>query len=185
MRKGNYLAIIALVVMTCGSAMPYSEVKAEPAVQRIEASYHFREVTKMMPAYAFPSEYAARIAELNATLQIPEVVLGRLIEWESGWNASCVRANPNGSTDFGLMQLNSCYLADYRWRYNDDRAFDPLDPDDNLAVGMRYLRHLYDVTGNWYDAVCAYNAGLSRVRAGEVPEKTVLYANWVLEEGGL
>jgi len=183
MKRSSYLIIAVALFMTCGSAKPYPTARAVAAVPRVDASYHFRDVTKMIPDYAFPREYSAKVAELNASLQIPEAVLGRLIEWESGWDSACVRANPNGTTDFGLMQLNSRYLADYRWRYNGDRAFDPLDPGDNLAVGMRYLRHLYDVTGNWYDAVCAYNAGLSRVRSGEVPEKTIMYANWVLEGG--
>jgi len=178
MNRGRCLIFVVALYMTCGSAKPYSIARAEDPVAKDDVSGP----TKSL-GYAFPREYAAIISEINASLQIPEAVLGRLIEWESGWDALCVRANPNGSIDYGLMQLNSRYLIDYKWRYNGDRGFDPLDPGDNLSVGMRHLRHLYDVTGNWFDAVCAYNAGLSRVRSGNVPEKTIMYANWVLEGG--
>jgi len=130
--------------------------------------------------YVFPKKYTSIILKINMDTNIPLVLLIRLIERESNWNERLVYLNQNGTSDYGLMQLNSRYLDEYARRYYDGCVLDPFDPAANLEVGMRYLRHLYETTGNWFGAVCAYNAGLSRVRAGTISRTTLEYAEWII-----
>jgi soluble lytic murein transglycosylase-like protein len=55
--------------------------------------------------------------------------------------------------DIGLMQVN--------WHYHQDKLHDPwqaLDPYFNLQVGATILRHEYDLTHDWYQAVGRYHS---------------------------
>lgn len=128
----------------------------------------------------YSGDFDLLVKEINKKIGIPEYIVFALIDAESAGDAMCVNKNPNGTFDYGLMQLNSKYIGEYSWRYNDSRPIDPFDPRDNLKVGMRYLKRLFEVTGSWYLAVCAYNAGLSRVRAGKIPILTKKYARAIV-----
>jgi Transglycosylase SLT domain len=55
--------------------------------------------------------------------------------------------------DIGLMQVN--------WHYHRDKLGNPwqaLDPYFNLHVGARILRHEYDMTHDWFQAVGRYHS---------------------------
>ena len=71
----------------------------------------------------------------------------RLVQQESGWNASA-RSNKGA---LGLAQLMP----------QTARALgvNPLDPVQNLEGGAKYLRRQYETFGNWRLALAAYNAG--------------------------
>lgn len=77
----------------------------------------------------------------------------------------------------GLMQLmpDTALKMDVR---------DPFNPEENIAGGVRYLRHLLDrFQGNLPLALAAYNAGAARVelyRALPPYEETRRYVNKVL-----
>jgi soluble lytic murein transglycosylase-like protein len=73
------------------------------------------------------------------------------------------------------MQLNGKYLDYYSWKFNDGKKIDVFKPSDNIRVGLRYLRWLYEQTGSWEGAFAAYNCGLSRLRSGQIPESTIYY----------
>ena len=78
---------------------------------------------------------------------VPEDLFLRLVQQESGWNASA-RSNKGA---LGLAQLMP----------QTARALgvNPLDPVQNLDGGAKYLRRQYDTFGNWRLALAAYNAG--------------------------
>ena len=71
----------------------------------------------------------------------------RLIQQESGWNASA-RSNKGA---IGLAQLMPA-TADYL-------GVDPFDVVQNLEGGARYLNEQYKKFGTWRLALAAYNAG--------------------------
>lgn len=132
--------------------------------------------------YLHPT-YEPIIRQINDETEIPLEILSRMIDLESGWDCDMIsKPNRNGTRDMGLMQLNSAYLA-YFARYNDGQPVDPLDPQQNLKVGMRYLSDLYDRMGSWYNAVAAYNAGPGRVSAGNLPATTKRYLDHVFGGG--
>lgn len=167
--KNRLLMIVGAILsffFLSSSHLPYSD----PAL-----------VIEILP-YLDP-RYADMILGINAETEIPLEVLSRIIEWESGWECDRVsKPNRNGTRDMGLMQLNSAYLA-YFARYNDGQPVDPLDPQQNLKVGMRYLSDLYGRMGSWYNAVAAYNAGPGRVSAGNLPATTRRYLDHVFGGG--
>jgi soluble lytic murein transglycosylase-like protein len=78
---------------------------------------------------------------------IPVGLFLRLVEQESGWNASA--RSVKGA--LGLAQLMPATARAL--------GVDPLDPAQNLDGGARYLRTQYEAFGSWPLALAAYNAG--------------------------
>ncbi|MCA0919751.1 lytic transglycosylase domain-containing protein [Pseudooceanicola nanhaiensis] len=89
---------------------------------------------------------------------IPEDLFLRLVQQESGWN---IHAKSHKGA-LGLAQLmpeTARHLA-----------VDPMDPEQNLEGGARYLARQYRDFGNWRLALAAYNAGPEAVRKyGDIP----------------
>jgi soluble lytic murein transglycosylase len=71
--------------------------------------------------------------------------------------------SPRG--DVGLLQLIPTTAAGHGRALGLGRRPDLLDPDVNLRVGARELRHLLDRFGEIEPALAAYNAGESRVKS--------------------
>jgi soluble lytic murein transglycosylase-like protein len=78
----------------------------------------------------------------------PEVIAA-FIDVESGWNPRAV--SPKGA--MGLMQLMPATAARFG-------AFDPFNPDQNIAAGTRYITTLmWEFHGDLRLVAGAYNAG--------------------------
>ncbi len=89
---------------------------------------------------------------------IPEDVFLRLVQRESNWNPGAV--SHKGA--IGLAQL----MPQTARRL----GVDPLEPDENLDGGARYLAMQYRRFGDWRHALAAYNAGPGAVvEYGGVP----------------
>ena len=89
---------------------------------------------------------------------IPEDLFLRLVQQESAWNA---RAESHKGA-LGLAQLLPSTARAL--------GVDPLDPQQNLEGGARYLRTQFEKFGSWRLALAAYNAGPGAVeRHGGVP----------------
>lgn len=119
------------------------------------------------------------VMTLNVEYQIPLYSLLRLIEIESGYNPNKTSRNRNGTFDYGLMQLNSKYIPDYEWRYNQGKKIKRFNPVVSLRVGMKKLHHLYTILGEWEGAFAAYNCGLSRYNTGKLPLSTQQYLEYI------
>lgn len=90
--------------------------------------------------------------------RIPEDLFVRLVQQESGWNATA--RSRKGA--LGLAQLMPMTAKQLR--------VDPLDPEQNLDGGARYLRQQFDRFRDWSLALAAYNAGPGAVEShGGVP----------------
>lgn len=104
---------------------------------------------------------------------IPEPLFARLVQQESGWNASIV--SHKGA--IGLAQLMPGTAAEL--------GVSPQDPAQNLDGGARYLRAQFERFGSWRLALAAYNAGPGAVsRHGGVPpyRETQDYVRRILGE---
>ena len=78
----------------------------------------------------------------------PEVIAA-FIDVESNWNPRAV--SPKGA--MGLMQLMPATARRFG-------AFDPFDPDQNIAAGTRYITTLmWEFRGDLRLVAAAYNAG--------------------------
>jgi soluble lytic murein transglycosylase-like protein len=78
---------------------------------------------------------------------IPEDLFLRLVQQESGWNATAV--SHKGATGLAQLMPDTARLL----------RVDIHDPRENLDGGARYLRMMYDKFGSWRLALAAYNAG--------------------------
>jgi len=88
----------------------------------------------------------------------PDLALA-LIQQESGGDVNSTMHNTNGTTDWGLMQVNDAVIADYNRKHGTN-----LDPrhniNDNITVGMDELAgHLQKWGGDVDKALLAYNRG--------------------------
>ncbi len=89
---------------------------------------------------------------------VPEDLFARLVQQESGLNPTA--KSHKGA--LGLAQLMPGTAAVLR--------VDPMDPEENLEGGARYLAEQYRKFGSWRLALAAYNAGPEAVeKYGGVP----------------
>jgi len=106
--------------------------------------------------YTLPLQYAELVIRYTDETGCPVWLACRLFAHESGWKPRMVgRQNDNGTRDYGLAQLNSAYLEHFRV-YNGGQRVDPLDPEQAIRVGIRYLAALRAQCGSWREAVRRY-----------------------------
>ena len=68
--------------------------------------------------------------------------------------------NSDGTTDYGMMGLNSLYLQSNCDIYNNGVMIDPYNPYENIYIGVQILAYNYNYfCGNIYDTANAYNLG--------------------------
>lgn len=120
-------------------------------------------------------ETLVEIMEIADTHKVPRSVVFQLIYEESRFNPNAVNKNePGGFPSIGLVQIytkpeNYNYLIDMFWiEFNEMEDFDSFNPIHSAKIGIRYLAYLHTKLDTWYRAVCAYNAGISKVLSGEV-----------------
>ena len=106
-----------------------------------------------------PVTYAKEFIEYCEEYNVPQWIMSRLIECESGWNPYAVNENLNGSVDEGICQLNSDCVADFERMHNMGLPINTFDWKQNMRIGIKHLRYLYDKTGSWWSAVASYNMG--------------------------
>ncbi len=118
-----------------------------------------------MPAVAgvaYAGRYSGPLLELARAAarrhSVPEDLFLRLVQQESGWNAGAV--SHKGA--IGLAQLMPDTASHL--------GVNPMDPQQNLEGGARYLRRQFDRFGTWDLALAAYNAGPEAVaQYGGIP----------------
>ncbi|ARO14203.1 transglycosylase [Ketogulonicigenium robustum] len=89
---------------------------------------------------------------------IPEDLFLRLVQRESGWNPTAVSVK--GALGLAQLMPDTARLL----------GVDPMDPQQNLDGGARYLRRQFEAFGNWRLALAAYNAGPGAVQSyGDIP----------------
>lgn len=100
------------------------------------------------------------------TQQIDPALVAGFVSKESAFNAAAQGDYEDGAPwAFGLMQLNVRYgPATVRAYMN--RPTELFDPALNLRLGCEYLRACLDAfPDDIQSGICAYNAGIGRVRA--------------------
>ncbi|MCP3984277.1 MAG: lytic transglycosylase domain-containing protein [bacterium] len=105
----------------------------------------------------------AEIVQAEREHDLPALLLLALIDHESRFNPSA--KSPRGA--LGLMQIRPFVGADVAHRYHlpFHRTPDLLQPELNVAIGIRYLAELYHEFDDLELALAAYHIGPTRVRA--------------------
>jgi soluble lytic murein transglycosylase-like protein len=104
----------------------------------------------------------------------PGIALG-VAAHESGFNPAAINtANPNGTKDYGVMQLNDTTVATMG-------VADPLDPLQNIDAGVKLLGSLLaKYGGNSTNALWAYASGPGNVGPSKTPNTIAEnFINWV------
>ncbi len=106
---------------------------------------------------------------------VPEDLFLRLVHQESGWNTAAVSSK--GALGLAQLMPGTAQLL----------GVDPMDPEQNLEGGARYLRMQFNTFGTWPLALAAYNAGPGAVQEhGGVPPfaETENYVEVIWGSGG-
>jgi hypothetical protein len=107
-------------------------------------------------AQAFCFEEAGKAHGISSEL------LKSIARVESGLNSGAVNTNRNGSTDLGLMQINSAWID----ILNLKREELITDPCYNVMTGAGILRRCIDRHGYTWESVGCYNAKSKGKREG-------------------
>lgn len=92
--------------------------------------------------------------------------------WTLNPNAQSL-PNADGSTDLGIMQLNSRYYGNIDWR----------DPEINIRAGIQHIKALMQKPelNTYWSIACAYNCGASRFIERGPPLSSTYYADRVMK----
>lgn len=108
------------------------------------------------PRAADMPECTSQIAQLY---RVPPGLLKAIRHREGGALGKESKPNRNQTTDIGPMQINSAWLQTLSVN-GITRELLTHDYCTNVVVGAWVLRTNYDSTGEWSEAIAAYNAGL-------------------------
>jgi len=127
----------------------------------------------------------------NSVADIPDAVLGQLPKIVSQaeqlgvpadvavavmWQESAGKVNATGSAgEIGLFQIKQIAQDDVNQNF--DTNLNRNLPIDNVEIGIRFLILQFGRTGNWDDAIKAYNQGFQGMKV--FPEKAQNYLNEV------
>lgn len=116
-----------------------------------------------------PAEWRDTVKYTAVKYGVPVMVIHSIISVESGYVEDAVGpVNYNGSRDMGLGQLNSDYLiyfVETFWEV--DRPFEVFNGHDNIEMCGAILASLYDIFGNWEQAIKSYNVGAGSILNGK------------------
>lgn len=130
------------------------------------------------------AQIQAMITQAANNAGIDPAIALAVAQQESGFNPNEVNsANTNGTTDYGVFQINSTNLASLGLTSN------PLDPQANINAGVGLLAQLLNqYNGDVQTALWAYNAGPGSVANGNLPASTANYitavTNGITQFGG-
>ena len=117
---------------------------------------------------ASASDWEHCYLDASKRYQIPARVLRAIARVESGEKTGAINeANRNGTTDYGLMQINSQHLQRLK-RYNISKSVLLNNPCANIHVGAWILaENMVTAKGKPWLAIGAYNAGFRESTSAE------------------
>ena len=110
-----------------------------------------------------PSQIASMVIAAANQYGVPPQMALAIASHESGFNPNATNLNKNGTTDWGVMQLNDTTVQTLG-------VSDPLDPQQNIDAGVGLLaKYLQQYGGNEDLALQAYASGPGTVASGAAP----------------
>lgn len=92
---------------------------------------------------------------------VPIELLYAIAKVESNFNPQAINRNTNGTTDYGLMQINSRWFPQLERDFGISKERVINDSCTNVYIGAWILAHNFRTKGRIWDSVGAYNAGFS------------------------
>jgi len=128
--------------------------------------------------FAFALPAASCWQEAGQRYQVSPALLYAIARTESGLDPAALNRNRDGSTDIGLMQINSAWLAKLAQHGISERKL--WEPCTNIHVGAWVLSQNIRKLGMTWEAVGAYNA---TTRTKRVRYAWKVYANLLRAHG--
>lgn len=123
-----------------------------------------------LPAHADCFDAAASYQHVN-----PFVL--RAIAWQESHNhGDAVHKNDNGSTDYGLMQINSVHLPTLSQYGISSETL--MEPCKNVYIAAWHLRRQMNKYGNTWQAVGAYHSATPVLRDAYARQIISILAKW-------
>jgi soluble lytic murein transglycosylase-like protein len=126
-------------------------------------------------------QWIPMVKEATAGTVVPAGIVLAIIEHESGGRQDATLLNKNGSTDWGLMQINDITLQTY-----DVPRSMAMNPEVNIATGVALLEDLWDRWRDWKYAIAAYAAGSGGVKKTypQLSPRLQKFVKYVLDRAG-
>lgn len=134
--------------------------------------------TSIFRLWRAPAKYAALIAQAEARHGIPSTMLERLLYQESRYREDIITGkvrSPVGAV--GIAQFMPATAREL--------GIDPLNVPQAINAAGAYLRRLFNVFGNWSEALAAYNWGQGNVQRkglANAPRETRNYYTQILAD---
>lgn len=112
-------------------------------------------------------DYKTLIEQAARRYGVPPEIALAVAQQESGYRQYDSSGNVlrGGAGEYGIFQLMPGTAEEV--------GVDPTDPNQNIEGGLRYLSKMFALTGNWPDALLAYNAGPGTWQGGpDGPRRT-------------
>lgn len=125
-----------------------------------------------------PAKYADTIAMAEAQNGIPRDMLARLLYQESRYREDIITGKTRSPV--GALGIAQFMPATAR-----EMGVDPLNPAQAINGAARYLGRLYNMFGNWTEALAAYNWGPGNVKRQGItnaPQETRNYYVQILAD---
>lgn len=122
------------------------------------------------------TKYVDALKQAELKYGLPQNLLVAQAYTESRFNPDAV--SPVGAK--GIMQFMPATAKDYK--------INPLDPFASIDAAGKYMASLFKSTGNWLDALAAYNWGIGNVKKKGVaaaPKETRDYVAQISSNAGL
>ncbi len=113
-------------------------------------------VFNLYKKFFYPLDYFKIVEEKSNSYGVDPYLILSIIKTESGFNNNVTSSK--GAK--GLMQIKDSTAIEI----HEEEDIDLYDEETNIEVGIKYFSYLIErYSGNYYLAICAYNAGLGNV----------------------
>ncbi|MDD5716923.1 MAG: lytic transglycosylase domain-containing protein [Sulfuricurvum sp.] len=120
-------------------------------------------VSAFLSLHANTTPYTPYFEEAGEHYNIPPLLLQKIATIESSLNPNAINRNPNGTVDYGLMQINSIHLKRLsRWGITKNNI---LDPKINIYAGSWLLSEHIHKHGFNFEAIGRYHSATSEYKA--------------------
>jgi soluble lytic murein transglycosylase-like protein len=146
------ILLILLIIL-----LPWATAYAEEGVAGISVSLDKAHEAKQKQK----DEIDQYITDFSLLYDVDPDLVRAVMSGESEGVIRAFNENDNGTTDHGLMQINSC---NHEWLEKELGITDWYDPRQNIQAGTYMLSLLSDKYGDLHKVLMAYNMGEGRMR---------------------
>jgi soluble lytic murein transglycosylase-like protein len=142
----------------------YERMTINQRIKELQKIGGYSEVLEHYSEIAQDSDIALMILNVAIVHDVPVNLAFALCRQESNFKVSALNENKTKegkvwSRDYGLFQLNTKRFGSYYKKHGKEWV---MEPQNNIFLGIKELRDLYERHGGWDIAIIKYNGGFER-----------------------